>query len=54
MDVNSPGQPVVVQAMYLDTLRKIKLFFYLETAVAVQRQIGNAVGVLQKFQMPLW
>lgn len=41
-----------MQAMYLGTLRNIKLFFYyLETAVAVQRQVGYAVGVLQKFQI---
>lgn len=39
-------------AICLDTLRVEKTFFFnLEKVVSVQRQIGYAVEVLQKFQI---
>lgn len=44
MDINSPGQPVVVQAMYLDTLRKIKHFYLL----------GNSSGCAKTNRKCCW
>lgn len=53
-NLNSPGQPVTASNVSGYIKRDQTFFFNLEAAVAVQRQVGYALGFLEKCHVFLW